>query len=60
MSYTKKQYNQLLETMSEDDWKDIKKKLEKKLPEIRGWEEELFRTYASSVVRSGFRREGLN
>jgi hypothetical protein len=57
---TKKQYNRLLETMNDADWKDIRKKMEEKLPETKLWSENLFRNYCAAVVRSGFRKEGLN
>ena len=57
---TQKQYNRLLETMNDADWKDIRKKMEEKLPETKLWTEDLFRKYCSAVVRSGFRKEGLN
>ena len=57
---TQKQYNRLLETMNDADWKDIRKKMEEKLPETKLWSENLFRNYCSAVVRSGFRMEGLN
>ena len=57
---TQKQYNRLLETMNDADWKDIRKKMEEKLPETKLWSEDLFRNFASAVVRSGFRKEGLN
>jgi hypothetical protein len=57
---TQKQYNRLLETMNDADWKDIRKKMEEKLPETKLWSENLFRNYCAAVVRSGFRKEGLN
>ena len=57
---TQKQYNKLLETMTDADWKDIRKKMEKKLPETKYWSEDMFRQYSSAVVKSGFRKEGLN
>ena len=57
---TQKQYNRLLETMNDADWKDIRKKMEEKLPETKLWSENLFRNYCAAVVRSGFRNEGLN
>ena len=57
---TQKQYNRLLETMNDADWKDIRKKMEEKLPETKNWPDDLFRKYCSAVVRSGFRKEGLN
>jgi len=57
---TQEVYNRFLESMTEEDWKNIRVKMEEKMPEIISWEEELFRTYASSIVRSGFRKGGLN
>lgn len=57
---TQKQYNKLLETMTDADWKDIRKKMEEKLPETKYWSEDMFRQYSSAVVKSGFRKEGLN
>jgi hypothetical protein len=57
---TQKQYNRLLETMNDADWKDIRKKMEEKLPETKNWPDQLFRSYCAAVVRSGFRKEGLN
>ena len=46
--------------MNDADWKDIRKKMEEKLPETKNWPDDLFRNYCSAVVRSGFRKEGLN
>jgi hypothetical protein len=60
MKYTKEQYNQFLATMSEEDWKMIRVKMEEKIPEIKKWNEEVFRTYSERVVTSEFRKEGLN
>ena len=57
---TQKQYNELLERMNDDDWKDIRRRMEERLPETKLWSEDLFRNYASAVVRSGFRKKGLN
>ena len=57
---TQKQYNRLLETMNDADWKDIRKRMEERLPETKNWPDDLFRNYCSAVVRSGFRKEGLN
>ena len=57
---TQKQYNRLLETMNDANWKDIRKKMEEKLPETKLWSENLFRNYCAAVVKSGFRKEGLN
>ena len=54
------QYNDLLKRLTDDDWKDIRKKMEEKLPETKNWPEDMFRQYSSAVVRSGFRKEGLN
>ena len=57
---TQKQYNDLLKRLTDDDWKDIRKKMEEKLPETKYWPEDMFRQYSSAIVRSGFRKEGLN
>ena len=57
---TQEQYNQFVESMNEDDWMNVRLKMEEKMPEIIGWKDEFFRSYATSIVRSGFRRVGLN
>jgi len=57
---TQKQYNELLEKLTDADWKDIRKMVEEKLPEVKNWPDIIFRQYSSAVVRSGFRKEGLN
>jgi len=57
---TQKQYNDLLENLTNDDWNDIRKMVEEKLPEVKNWPDIIFRQYSSAVVRSGFRKEGLN
>jgi hypothetical protein len=57
---TQKQYNRLLETMNDADWKDIRRRMGEKLPETKNWPDQLFRNYCAAVVRSGFRKEGLN
>ena len=54
---TQKQYNELLDSFNDEDWKDIRKKMEEKLPETKLWSEKLFRNYTTAVVRSGFRKE---
>jgi hypothetical protein len=46
--------------MNEDDWTKVRLKMEEKMPEIAAWEDEFFRSYATSIVRSGFRKVGLN
>jgi|TARA_R110000824_G_scaffold11719_1_gene51321 hypothetical protein len=57
---TQEQYNQFVESMNEDDWTRVRIKMEEKIPEIIGWEDESFRSYATSIVRAGFRKAGLN
>jgi len=57
---TQEQYNQFIESMNEDDWMNVRLKMEEKMPEIIGWKDEFFRSYATSIVRSGFRKVGLN
>ena len=57
---TQKQYNELLEKLTDADWKDIRKMVEEKLPEVKNWPDIIFRQYSSAVVRSGFRKGGLN
>jgi hypothetical protein len=57
---TQKQYNELLEKLTDADWKDIRKMVEEKLPQVKNWPDIIFRQYSSAVVRSGFRKEGLN
>ena len=57
---TQEQYNQFVKSMNEDDWTRVRIKMEEKMPEIIGWEEDFFRSYATSIVRSGFRKVGLN
>ena len=57
---TQEQYNQFVESMNEDDWMNVRLKMEEKMPEIIGWKDEFFRSYATSIVRSGFRKVGLN
>jgi hypothetical protein len=46
--------------MNDADWKDIRRRMGEKLPETKLWSENLFRSYCTTVVRSGFRKEGLN
>tara|TARA_R110000787_G_scaffold207701_1_gene317771 strand:+ start:6 stop:188 length:183 start_codon:yes stop_codon:yes gene_type:complete len=60
MKYTKEQYKLFIETMNDDDWKRIRVNMEKKIPKIKKWDEELFRAYSTRVVTSEFRKEGLN
>jgi hypothetical protein len=57
---TQKQYNEMLNSFNDEDWKNIRRRMEEKLPETKLWTEDLFRKYCSAVVRSGFRKEGLN
>ena len=57
---TQEQYNQFVESMDEDDWTKVRLKMEEKMPEIIAWEDEFFRSYATSIVRSGFRKVGLH
>jgi hypothetical protein len=48
---TQKQYNGLLE-LNDEDWKNIRRRMEEKLPETKLWSENLFRSYCTTVVRS--------
>ena len=57
---TKEQYNQTLDSMNEEDWKNLKGMMEKKLPMVKDWEDSFFKNYSTALVRSGFRRNGLN
>jgi len=57
---TQKMYNDYLESMKDEDWKSIRAKIEERYPETITWPEKMFRMYCSAVVRSGFRKEGLN
>ena len=57
---TQKMYNEYLENMKDEDWKNIRAKIEERYPETITWPEKMFRMYCSAVVRSGFRKEGLN
>ena len=57
---TQKQYNEMLDSFNDKDWKNIRRRMEEKLPETKLWSENLFRSYCTTVVRSGFRKEGLN
>jgi hypothetical protein len=57
---TQKQYNEMLDSFNDEDWKNIRRRMEEKLPETKLWSENLFRSYCTTVVRSGFRKEGLN
>jgi hypothetical protein len=57
---TQKQYNEMLDSFNDEDWKNIRRRMEEKLPETKLWSEKLFRNYTTAVVRSGFRKEGLN
>ena len=57
---TQKMYNDYLESMKDEDWKNIRAKIEERYPETITWPEKMFRMYCSAVVRSGFRKEGLN
>ena len=49
-----------LESMQDIDWKRIRASIEERYPETKTWPEKMFRMYCSAVVRSGFRKEGLN
>ena len=60
MIITQKMYNDYLESMKDDDWKRIRASIEERYPETITWPEKMFRMYCSAVVRSGFRKEGLN
>lgn len=53
-------YNDYLESMQDIDWKRIRASIEERYPETITWPEKMFRMYCSAVVRSGFRKEGLN
>ena len=57
---TQKMYNDYLDKMNDADWKNIRTKIEERYPETITWPEKMFRMYCSAVVRSGFRKEGLN
>ena len=58
--YTKEQYTQFVKTMSDENWKLIRTKMEERMPEVKKWDEDLFRSYSLRVVTAGFRKEGLN
>ena len=58
--YTKKQYEEFVKTMSDENWKLIRTKMEERMPEVKKWDEDLFRSYSLRVVTAGFRKEGLN
>jgi len=60
MNITQKMYDDYLDKMNDADWKDIRTKIEERYPETITWPEKMFRMYCSAVVRSGFRKEGLN
>ena len=53
-------YDDYLDNMNDADWKNIRTKIEERYPETITWPEKMFRMYCSAVVRSGFRKEGLN
>ena len=53
-------YNEYLDSMQDGDWKSIRAKIEERYPETKTWPEKMFRMYCTAVVRSGFRKEGLN
>ena len=55
-----KAYNKMIDSFEEQDWINIRKKLEEVLPEVKLWSDDLFKDYTTSVVRSGFSRKGLN
>jgi|GEM_PF-2379458 len=58
--YTKKQYEEFVKTMSDENWKLIRTKMEERIPSIKKWDEDLFRSYSLRVVTSGSRKEDLN
>ena len=60
MIITQKMYNKYLDNMNDADWKKIRAQIEERYPETITWPEKMFRMYCSAVVRSGFRKEGLN
>jgi hypothetical protein len=60
MIITQKMYDEYLDKMNDADWKNIRTKIEERYPETITWPEKMFRMYCSAVVRSGFRKEGLN
>jgi len=60
MIITQKMYDDYLDSMKDDDWKKIRAQIEERYPETITWPEKMFRMYCSAVVRSGFRKEGLN
>ena len=60
MIITQKMYDEYLDSMQDGDWKSIRAKIEARYPETKTWPEKMFRMYCSAVVRSGFRKEGLN
>jgi hypothetical protein len=60
MIITQKMYNDYLDSMQDGDWKRIRTSIEERYPETKTWPEKMFRMYCSAVVRSGFRKEGLN
>ena len=55
-----KAYNKMMDSFEEQDWINIRKKMEVFLPEIKHWSDKLFKDYTTSVVKSGFDRKGLN
>jgi hypothetical protein len=40
---TQKQYNEMLDSFNDEDWKNIRRRMEEKLPETKLWSENLFR-----------------
>ena len=58
--YTKEQYTQFVKTMSDENWKLIRTKMEERMPEVKKWDEDLFRSYSLRVVTAGSRKEDLN
>ena len=60
MKMTHEQYKKFVETMTEEDWKRIRVKMEEKMPEVKKWNEDIFRAYSIRVVTSGFRKGSLN
>jgi hypothetical protein len=54
---TQKQYNEMLDSFNDEDWKNIRRRMEEKLPETKLWTENLFRSYCTTVVRWALERK---
>jgi len=53
---TQKQYNEMLDSFNDEDWKNIRRRMEREVTRNKLWTEDLFRKYCSAVVRSGFQK----